>query len=332
MDHFGRPEVDHFGRPRVDHIARPLKILELHQIVRRYSELRITRPRCDARLVASLAQQGQCTPLLVCASAVSEEPSRYVLIDGYRRVRALEQLGRDTAVATSTELPEDEALLWHHQMESRGRRTALEEAWLLHELEQAYGMSRDGLAEKLVRSKSWISRRLALVEVLPESVQQLVRQGALCAYAAQKYLVPLARANPGDCEALAAGLAERQVSTRAARQLYIAWRDGDSEQRQRLIHQPHLFIAAMRARDAEPSSGDALHRAAMTGALCVESDAQLTVALEQLTALAGCICRSLERRDATVTPAPELELAWSRAQTSLTAAAQQLEEAAHAGQ
>ena len=304
--------------------------LELHQIARRYSDLRIKRPRSDAQLVASMARQGQSTPLLVCAAG--EAPASYVLIDGYRRVQALEKLGRDVAVATTTELSEDEALLWHHQMESRGRRTALEEAWLLHELEQAHGFSRSELARRLARSESWISRRLALVEILPESVQQLVREGALCAYSAQKYLVPLARANPQDCEALASGLAECRLSTRATRQLYVAWRDGDAVQRERIIHQPDLFAAAMQALDKEPASADETRRMAIMGAYCLESDEQLSRALEHLTALAGCICRGLERRDPTVALAPSLQIAWSQAQTSLATAAQYLEEAVHAGQ
>lgn len=304
--------------------------LELHQIARRHSELRIKRPRSDDQLVASIARQGQITPLLVCAT--EDAATRYVLIDGYRRVQALEKLGRDVAVATSTELPEDEALLWHHQMESRGRRSALEEAWLLYELEQTYGFDRSALASKLARSESWISRRLALVEILPESVQQLVREGALCAYSAQKYLVPLARANPRDCEVLANGLAESRLSTRATRQLYIAWRNGDAEMRNRIIHKPHLFVAAMQALEKQPASADAIGQAAVMGAYCLESDEQLTFALEHLTALAGCICRGLERRDPTIALEPSLQITWSRAQTSLATTAQYLEEAGHVGQ
>lgn len=312
--------------------------LELHQLVRRYSTLRIQRPGGDGKLMSSLAQQGQCTPLLVCPDrggqgmTETETATQYVLIDGYRRVQALERLGRDIASATVTELPEEEALIWHHQMESRGRRTALEEAWLLYELEQCFGFGRDELARKFARSESWISRRLALVEMLPESVQQMVRKGTLCAYSAQKYLVPLARANPEDCEALAYGLAEHRLSTRATRCVYVAWRDGDAEQRHRIIHQPQLFVASSQALDRKPAEPEGTHQAALTGAYCVESDEQLTDALDQLTALSGCICRGIERRDRTVERQPTLQRAWSRAREILATTARILEEAVHAGQ
>lgn len=328
--------VGETGSPRRSGCISPIGMapqqLELHQIKRPYSDMRITRSGSDAQLLASIEQQGQSTPVLVCSAREATNPAQYVLIDGYRRVRALERLGRDTALATKTELSEQEALLWHHQMESRGRRSALEEAWLLYELEQCYNFSRRDLAKKLSHSESWISRRIALVEILPERVQQLVRQGALCAYSAQKYLVPLARANPHDCEVLASGIAERRLSTRAVKQLYIAWRKGTAEQKQRVIHNPHLFVAAMQARERDPRTTDDIQKAAITGSYYLESDTQLTVALDHVTALLGCICRGLERRDAMVARGPALQRACSRARSGIATAALLLQEAGNAGQ
>src|ERR1700747_350113 len=43
------------------------------------------------------------------------------------------------------------------------------------------------------RSVSWVSRRLALAELLPESIQQQVREGQIGAQVALKFLVPVAR-------------------------------------------------------------------------------------------------------------------------------------------
>ena len=78
----------------------------------------------------------------------------------------------------------------------------LEEAWLLRELVEVHGENATTLAVSLQRSASWISRRLALVRVLPESVQSAVRRGQLPPQAAMKSLVPLARANRTQCEDL----------------------------------------------------------------------------------------------------------------------------------
>ena len=48
------------------------------------------------RLLASLAEAGQQTPIVVIAT---DQPDRYVVIDGYKRITALQQLGRDTVEA-----------------------------------------------------------------------------------------------------------------------------------------------------------------------------------------------------------------------------------------
>jgi hypothetical protein len=53
----------------------------------------------------------------------------------------------------------------------------MREGWLLAELEQRFGFGLEELARQFDRSVSWVSRRLALVELLPNSVQQQVRTG-----------------------------------------------------------------------------------------------------------------------------------------------------------
>ena len=130
---------------------------------------------------------------------------------------------------------------------------------------------------------------------------------------------------------LASGIAELRLSTRAVRQLYIAWRSGTTEQKQRIIDNPSLFVAAMQARERETGKTDGIDKATITGGYYLDSDEQLTAALDQLTALLGCICRGLERRDARVAVGPTLQSAWSRAQSSLATAAEHLKEAGNAG-
>jgi len=83
--------------------------LEFHQLERRLEHLRAHRPERQQRLLASLAASGQQTPVIVIAT---DQPGRYLLIDGYRRVRALEQLGRDTVEAVVWSLSEADALFW----------------------------------------------------------------------------------------------------------------------------------------------------------------------------------------------------------------------------
>jgi hypothetical protein len=51
-------------------------------------------------LLASLAESGQQTPIVVVAAA--GQPDRYLVIDGYKRIAALRQLGRDIVEAEFT--------------------------------------------------------------------------------------------------------------------------------------------------------------------------------------------------------------------------------------
>jgi hypothetical protein len=115
----------------------------------------------------------------------AEQADRYLVIDGYQRIAALQQLGRDTVEA--------EALLLDRSMRYGDHETAIEEGWLLVELEQRFGYGLEELACRFDRSTSWVSRRMGLVELLPESVQQQVRSSAIPAHVAMKSLVPAAR-------------------------------------------------------------------------------------------------------------------------------------------
>ena len=148
--------------------------------------------------MASLAECGQQTPIIVVLSAENRE--RYLVIDGHKRIAALQRLGRDTVEATVWAMSEAEALLLDRSMRLSPQESALEQGWLLTEMEQRYGYSLEELGRRFDRSGSWVSRRLGLVELLPEAIQQQVREGKLAAQLAMKYLVPVARVNVEDCE------------------------------------------------------------------------------------------------------------------------------------
>jgi ParB family chromosome partitioning protein len=224
--------------------------LEFHQLDRRWEHLRVRRPDRQRRLLASLAATGQQTPIVVVA--ITSEPGRYLVIDGYQRVAALEQLGRDTVEAVVWPMEEAEALVLDRSLCMGERETALEQGWLLAELEQHFGYGLEELARRFDRSVSWVSRRLALVELLPETVQQQVRVGTIAPHVAMKYLVPLARANVEDCQKMAAALGTHRFTTRQAGQLYAAWRAASPSVRKRILEEPQVFLKAQRQVEQKP--------------------------------------------------------------------------------
>src|ERR1035437_8932026 len=86
--------------------------LEFHQLDRRWEHLRVRRPHRQRRLMASLAESGQQTPIVVVLSP--DHRDRYLVIDGHKRIAALQQLGRDTVEATVWAMSDAEALLLDH--------------------------------------------------------------------------------------------------------------------------------------------------------------------------------------------------------------------------
>ena len=226
--------------------------LEFHQLDRRWEHLRVHHPGRQRRLLASLAESGQQTPIVVVAA--EGQPDRFVVVDGYKRITALGQLGRDTVEAVVWPMSEAAAVLLDRSLRLSEHESALEVGWLLQELEQRFGYGLEELARRFDRSVSWVSRRLALVEVLPEAIQQQVREGKILAQVALKFLVPVARQSLEDCQRMAAIFAQNRCDTREAGQLYAAWRKGSSAVRKRILDDPELFFKAQRqAREKAPA-------------------------------------------------------------------------------
>lgn len=226
--------------------------LELHQLELRYERLRKRHPRAERALLASLVEVGQQVPIVVIG-----EVERFVVIDGYKRVRALRRLARDTVRATRWDLQEVEALLLERGLR-RGSEDAFDQAWLLAELQERFGYSLEELARRFEHSKSWISGRLGLLHALPSSVQEQVRQGALSAHAAMKYLVPLARANASAAEQLSAAILPLKPTTREVGALYAGWQSGTQRTRELIVMSPRTYLQAQATQ--QPSAPSATQR------------------------------------------------------------------------
>ena len=210
-------------------------------------------PARQRRLLASLVEVGQQTPIVVVAA--EGQADRYVVIDGYKRIAGLEQLGRDAVEAVVWPMKEAAAVLLDRSLRLSEHETALEVGWLLAELERRFSYGLDELARRFDRSVSWVSRRLALVEVLPEAIQQQVREGKILAQVALKVLVPVARQSLEDCQRMAAIFAQYHCDTREAGQLYAAWRKGSPAVRKRILDDPELFSKAQRQAQEKAPAG-----------------------------------------------------------------------------
>ena len=219
--------------------------LDIHALSRRFATLRLNDPQRLENLTRSIERNGQLVPVI----AVPDEQAdlHWVLIDGYRRLAALQQLGEDLIWVDVWDQPVDEALLLCLARGPERAWEAIEEAALLQELARRYSLRE--IARRIGRDVSWVSRRLTLFKALPEDLLEAVRQGKLSVWAATRILAPLARANPNHARTLLAGLEQHPVSTRELKRLYEHYQQANRAQRARLVENPRLFLQALQSQE-----------------------------------------------------------------------------------
>jgi len=97
---------------------------------------------------------------------------------------------------------------------------------------------------------SWVSRRLQLLSGLPDAALAAVRGGKLSSWAANRVVVPLARASAEHAERLLTALAGTPLTTRELRCWFERYQQAPRAARERMVSQPRLFLDALRANEA----------------------------------------------------------------------------------
>ena len=233
--------------------------LDLHLLELRFAGSRLVEPRAVERIAHSIERCGQIVPCVVVA--VSGGPGaggkHLVLIDGYRRVAALRRLGRDTASVEQWGCDVTEALLGLLARTQNRPFVSIEEALLLRELMHGLGLSQHDLARRCGRDVSWVSRRLQLLSGLSDAALTAVRDGRLSSWAANRIMVPLARANPEHADRLLTALADAPLSTRELHDWFEHYQKALRSTRERMVSHPRLFLDALR-ENREQRAGERL--------------------------------------------------------------------------
>jgi ParB/RepB/Spo0J family partition protein len=148
--------------------------IPLEEIGESYAKLRLIHPQADARMMDSLRKFGQIFPVVVAKG------ERYELIDGFKRVRALKRLGHEhvTARVLDVSVHGQKAAMMDLNWK-RGSISDLEEGMVLHSLCREDGLSQVEIAVLVGRHKSWVCRRLSLVERLCDEVLEHMRLGLI---------------------------------------------------------------------------------------------------------------------------------------------------------
>jgi len=226
------------------------KLLELkaEEIGEHYGRYRLHVPEAERAMARSLERYGQLSPVVVCC-----RNDRYELVDGFKRLGAARQLTQFGPLsARLMEADERTVKAAIYGLNRAGGRTReLEEAWIIHALVREDGMSQVEVAELLGRHKSWVCRRLALLERLGAKARDDLRVGLLSPTAARQ-IVRLPQGN--QAEVLDAVRREALSSAELAGVVDLWLGCGDRSQQQYILAHPREALT--QAKGAIPASRD----------------------------------------------------------------------------
>jgi ParB-like chromosome segregation protein Spo0J len=153
-----------------------VRAVSLELFDQRLQRYRLVQPRQERTLAQSLERYGQVSPVVICVQEQS-----LVLVDGFKRLRAARKLkGMECLDARCIEVDEQGAKAAVYNLNRAGQRPVeLEESWIVHALVREDGLSQVEAAQLLGRHKSWVNRRLAMLERLCEGAREELRLGLL---------------------------------------------------------------------------------------------------------------------------------------------------------
>lgn len=142
----------------------------------RYSCYRLISPKAEQLMINSIKRYGQLTPVVVGQL----QQGQYILVDGFKRLRASRHLGRSVLQATVLRAGERalKAAMLHLNKKAHSI-TAMEEAMIVKALYQEHKLTQVAIGTLLGFHKSWVCRRLALLERLDKQVLEQVRLGLI---------------------------------------------------------------------------------------------------------------------------------------------------------
>ena len=164
------PDQDDSDLNRV--LGDSVRLLAISELDERLSRYRLAQPKLEQQMLKSLRDYGQLSPVVVC-----QLDGQTVLVDGFKRLHAARCLKGFTQLnARTLEVDEQAAKAALFNLNRIvGRPVELEEAWIIYALVREDGLQQIEAATMLGRHKSWVNRRLALIEKLGDEARESLR-------------------------------------------------------------------------------------------------------------------------------------------------------------
>jgi hypothetical protein len=258
--------------------VRPVALAALGQKYRRY---RLADPPAEEAMAGSLRRWGQLSPVVACLRDQQLE-----LLDGFKRWTAAQQLVGLTSLSVRVLAVDERAAKAAILGLNHGQRATreLEEAWIVQALVRDDGLTQVEAAHLLGRHKSWVCRRLALLEKLSAAVKEDLRLGLLGPALARQ----LVRLPAGNQEALLAVTRREALTAQEVSGVIELLQGAGDAQAAFVLAQPRAALAQARGLPA------ALRDPRLSGAGNWLAR-QLAQALEALTRLENWLRTPAER-------------------------------------
>lgn len=223
--------------------ALAVRAVPLQQLGERYRRYRLADAHGEHAMAGSLRRWGQLAPLVVCVRGEQTE-----VIDGFKRLAAARALAWPSLLVRPLEANDErtvKAALYGLNRVGQHLQE-LEEAWLVQALVREDGLSQVETAELLGRHKSWVCRRLALLEKLSQEVRRDLEVG-LVPPSLGRQLLRLPPGNQGEILATARREALTALEVQGVVDLWLG--AAGQQQREHLLRQPR---AALRLAQVRP--------------------------------------------------------------------------------
>jgi ParB-like chromosome segregation protein Spo0J len=209
--------------------------LPVQRIGERFAPLRIADPTAERAMLHSLQKYGQQAPVVVCRISAHE----HELLDGFKRLRAGRQMGlKELAVRPlDINLRACKAAMLH--LNRVGRTiSGLEESLVVHSLCHEDGLNQVEIASLLGRHKSWVCRKLTLIERLCDEAQESIRLGLLPASIGAE----LARLQRCNQEHLLAAIRKQKLTWRETREVVSALSSKPEREYEAILKDPRATV------------------------------------------------------------------------------------------
>lgn len=209
--------------------------LPLDSIGERFSTLRIVNPAADSAILRSMERYGQIMPVVV--SEIGDND--YQLLDGFKRLRGARALGMKSLKARIMRLNIRAGKAALVQLNWVGKSiNSMEEALVVHSLFHEDSLSQVEIATLLGRHKSWVCRRIALIDRLCDEGRDQIQLGLL-PISMSRELVKLPRGNQ---EALLEAITRHHLSCRETGKLVEELQNRPEREHRDILRKPREIL------------------------------------------------------------------------------------------